>query len=213
MNQFIIQYLGHRDNQEDAYSVSDGVFVVSDGMGGHARGEEASRVAVDVFTHCAHDWKLAAQVADDQIQDLRLPWERPPGCTVTAMRVYDGHASIAHLGDSAAYLVSGGTVRQLTPLHRIGENRLIACLGADARTRDHIFVTELDVKPGDRVVLATDGLEDLFPREWNPKDIKHPAAVPKGLGGVLELSEGEMREYFAGRESEMRDNLTLVCVG
>jgi protein phosphatase len=128
-----------RENNEDGYfcDAERGAFVVADGMGGHAAGEQASRIAVDALTRA-----LLSRFVDEFLgregtlenlflealkmasEELLAAWHENPqwwGMDSTAvMGVYrDGRMYVANLGDSRAYLIRGGRWAQLTRDHSI----------------------------------------------------------------------------------------------
>ncbi len=127
-----------RDANQDSMLLADGVSVVADGMGGHAGGEVASRIAVESIEASLPDpaeralrvldLVLAVQAANDHV------WERSGddphlagmGTTVVAAAVVveDGEERIAivNVGDSRAYRLSGGHLDQVSEDHSyVGE--------------------------------------------------------------------------------------------
>jgi serine/threonine protein phosphatase PrpC/CRP-like cAMP-binding protein len=141
-----------RDHNEDAIlmDVDFGLFAVADGMGGHAAGEVASRLAVDTVQRCLREGidrirafeaapgerALARDVArllDEAIQSACAAVyeagqaderKRGMGTTLcTVLRIAD-HAFIANVGDSRIYLVRGDTCHQLTQDHNL-QNELL----------------------------------------------------------------------------------------
>ncbi len=129
-----------REFNEDAmgfYSLSGGyLWVVADGMGGHAAGDEASKLAVDAiyfFLHQQTVWEdipnLLIQAIDYANQNiyqyaLQYPQKRGMGTTVVVALVRDNTITIGHVGDSRAYRYNPET-------------------GLQALTKDHSFVQEL----------------------------------------------------------------------
>jgi PPM family protein phosphatase len=123
-----------RRGNEDAFRLDlrRGVFIVADGMGGHAAGEIASALAADTALET-----LTGRSGGDDREDVRLleeafqrafrrivdccdddPATRGMGTTLTAALVSPGGSlSIGHIGDSRLYLASGGSLRQLTRDH------------------------------------------------------------------------------------------------
>jgi PPM family protein phosphatase len=112
--------------------------IVADGMGGHAAGEVASRLAIREIMRLAFelpDWivriddstrELAAERAKRRIEQLnemvidgglRDPDLRGMGCTLTAARNLGRVLQVAHVGDSRAYLLRGGRLLRLTRDH------------------------------------------------------------------------------------------------
>jgi serine/threonine protein phosphatase PrpC len=110
-----------------------GLFLVADGMGGHAHGQEASRLAVETIVDMvlpqmrgnqSSAWgdllKLAVERANTAIyqQNLQLA-PASMGTTVTAALIVGAEAFIANVGDSRAYLHRTGLLRQITRDHSV----------------------------------------------------------------------------------------------
>jgi protein phosphatase len=135
-----------RSNNEDCYRLVQplNLFVLSDGMGGEAHGEIASALAVEtVVKHCMESQSNPALPAYGEAQaglsenTKRLasavhfanrnifqsaedhPEQSGMGATITALWVNGGGLSIAHVGDSRAYLLRGGMLQQLTRDHSL----------------------------------------------------------------------------------------------
>ncbi|AZZ93551.1 serine/threonine-protein phosphatase [Hahella sp. KA22] len=122
-------YIGWRVSTDGRRALA----VLADGMGGHAGGAEASRIAVEAFIECAIDlmWRNvelseylirerlldAAEAANEAVCVERRLNEALSGMgtTLVAAFSYDGEACVVHAGDSRCYLVSqSGELRQLT---------------------------------------------------------------------------------------------------
>lgn len=185
-----------RDKNEDAYGrfssqgESHWLFIVADGMGGHARGREAStttvEAAAEVFLderhgtvpdrlrrafHRANRRVHAASEADGDADTM--------GTTATALALVEGEAYVAHVGDSRAYRYRSGTGHKLTQDHTmVQELKRQGVLSAEeARThprRGHLTravgagpTVDVDLievgalHPEDHFLLCTDGLEEL----------------------------------------------------
>jgi PPM family protein phosphatase len=158
-----------RSGNEDALLVlpEADVFVVADGLGGHAAGEVASALAVGELEEALAGVGDvdAAQVGATLSEALlrshvrvveagRAPERRGMGTTAVVAHLRPGRAWIAHVGDSRGYLLSGGRMRQVTKDHeRFGS--LTQALGLGDVQPD---VTELEAGEGDRLLLCTDGL-------------------------------------------------------
>lgn len=135
-----------RTNNEDCFRIVESLnlFVLSDGMGGEAHGEIASALAVDtVVKHCQdtendpaltifgdmpEGWSektrrlsSAAHLANKSIYDSAQthPEQRGMGATVTAAWIEGTRLSIAHVGDSRAYLLRSGALQQITSDHSL----------------------------------------------------------------------------------------------
>jgi protein phosphatase len=140
-----------RDHNEDAYLVDEalGLFVVADGMGGHAGGGTASRLAVDTIQSAVKDAKgsqparFGARTEDSDLPDLmreaveeacavifRAAQDEPElagmGTTVTAALVDGRTAFIAHVGDSRCYLLREGRIYQVSEDHSLVNEQLKA---------------------------------------------------------------------------------------
>jgi protein phosphatase len=103
-----------REHNEDSVYVRPDLQAVADGMGGHEHGELASAIAVNVLATWRGD--LGPAVAEIA---RRLDAETPQGTgtTLTAMR-WEGLAfQLAHIGDSRAYVLREGELRQITHDH------------------------------------------------------------------------------------------------
>jgi protein phosphatase len=131
-------------NEDAAHADPDSrLFVVADGMGGHAAGEVASALAVEVVQRAlAPAWPVFDALADGEgaatIQELlkqavrqahqevcalasRDVDKRGMGTTLDAVLVTGSHAYVAHVGDGRTYLIRDGLARQLTRDHTVAE--------------------------------------------------------------------------------------------
>ncbi|HKV24925.1 MAG TPA: Stp1/IreP family PP2C-type Ser/Thr phosphatase [Candidatus Acidoferrum sp.] len=135
-----------RTNNEDCFRIVEplNLFVLSDGMGGEAHGEVASALAVETIVKYCTDTQAdlqATQFGDGQAawseKTRRLtnavhlankniyesaeahPEQHGMGATLTAAWIEGSRLSIAHVGDSRAYLLRGGTLQQLTSDHSL----------------------------------------------------------------------------------------------
>lgn len=181
-----------RPSNEDAFLVREDqrLFVVCDGMGGAAAGEVASHLAIEsIAAHVDANAQAAANGARgarlrraiaSANQAILLRAAADPsldgmGTTVVGAWLGDGIASIAHVGDSRAYISARNGFRALTVDHslveaqvragvinreesRTAENQhvLLRALGRDPGVE--IDVTDVAISPGDRLMLCTDGL-------------------------------------------------------
>lgn len=164
-----------------------GLVGVADGMGGHAAGDVASRIAVDVLddrtrdlgpdpraaledaVYAAHEAILRAARADPELQGM--------GTTLTALRVHEGEGCvIVHVGDSRAYRWRDDTLEQLTRDQTWVQEQVEAGVLSAERAHKHPFSSiltcalgvedeELEVQvlepgcePGDTFLLCSDGL-------------------------------------------------------
>ena len=171
-----------RSRNEDALLADParGVFAVADGLGGHAAGDVASRMAIEALEgalphrraeHGIPEQELvtrALQRAHHAVADGADRAERLGMATTAVVVVLSdaARALIAHVGDSRAYLVHEGDVAQLTRDHTTGEwggrGRITQALGLGDIEPD---VQEVELEPGDRLLLCTDGLTDMLDDE------------------------------------------------
>ena len=161
-----------REVNEDAVAVlpEAGTLLVADGLGGHAAGEVASRLAVDTLRarlaglDTVPDDEVGSRlvaallaaseaVADAAAQD---PDRYGMGTTAVTAHLRRGRAWVAHVGDSRAYRYGGPGLEQLTRDHGSG-SLLLQALGLGDVVPD---VAVLDLAQGDRLLLCTDGLTD-----------------------------------------------------
>ena len=162
------------------------LFVVADGMGGHAAGEVASEIAVNVIAERApehpdaNELGRAVQAANHAI--LKAAHEgrgrEGMGTTCTAAMLEGERLVIAQVGDSRAYLLHKGKIQQLTRDHslmadlieagqltpeeaRVHPQRSVItrALGSDPRTVADLY--EINVDAGDRLLLCSDGLSGM----------------------------------------------------
>jgi serine/threonine protein phosphatase PrpC len=191
-----------RSNNEDCYKIVEplNLFVLSDGMGGEAHGEIASAMAVEtVVKHCLDleanpaaqvigptqpNWSArtkrlstAVHLANRKIfkSAEKNPDQHGMGATLTAVWIDDAKLSIAHVGDSRAYLLRGGSLLQLTRDHSLVAEQvrrgiltaaeaeesdmqsvLLRALGAQAEIE--VDAEEHTLFPRDAVLLCSDGL-------------------------------------------------------
>lgn len=152
------------------------VVVVSDGMGGHAGGEEASRIACEVLTEpgaLVHTVSAAStrepiraliQEASDTINSAAEENRElhGMGCTVAGVVIHpDGSALVFNVGDSRVYRIEGDYLAQLTVDHRSSSsNALTQALGGGRRVVLEPDFFECRIPDGPGLVLCTDGLDD-----------------------------------------------------
>lgn len=172
-----------RAHNEDAVLLEPPLFAVADGLGGHQAGEVASAAAIDALVEAAPrraDAKALGRAvcAANQavIEAARAGRGRDGmGTTLTAAVVEGSRLALAHVGDSRAYLLHGGTLVRITRDHSMvadmieqgtlteDESRIhplrsviTRALGTDPNM--HADVYEVDAEPGDRLLLCSDGL-------------------------------------------------------
>ena len=208
-----------REHNEDSLGMlaQDGLFVVADGMGGHASGEGASRIAIDTVLECFQDgidvsepeeglgfaktevlYGGKGEVADEgassmlessiKLANLRIfetgtseQAHKGMGTTIVAMKVSQGTAHLAHVGDSRIYLYRGGDLLHMTRDHSWFadlmanaheftpqtlayaaryKNVITRALGMEASVE--VDLAQVDLEDGDVFLLCSDGLHDMI---------------------------------------------------
>ena len=180
-----------RKGNEDAFRLDaeKGIFLVADGMGGHAAGEVASRLAADATLRILSDATLpwperlesAFRSAHQDIVECCAgdPETEGMGTTLTvALLLRDGTLHLGHIGDSRAYLLTGEQLRQLTHDHTWVQKEIdggrVPLEEAKSHPLSHILtrvltsdepgkpdISTTSVRPGDVVLLCTDGLHNM----------------------------------------------------
>ena len=175
---------------EDRYALAPdlGLYLVADGMGGHTAGQVASEMAAEAALRAvrtlqgasaslAEKLRYAVTSANREIYQTgrQQPELAGMGTTLVAVLVLEGRVALAHVGDSRAYLVRGGRIRQLTDDHSVvGEllrRREISEDAAREHPHRHVLtralgvrpavepdLAELSPEPDDVFVLCSDGL-------------------------------------------------------
>lgn len=205
------------------------LLVVADGMGGALAGEVASRLAVDCLIRrhresCDLDplecLRRSIEAANRTIHEQSQvdPEMRGMGTTCTAVVVREGEMFLAHVGDSRAYVVRRGGIRQLTGDHslvaelvsrryltpeqaRVDPRRNVVTRSVGVRDSVDVDVARLDerLQPDDTLVLCTDGLHGPV----EDSEIAMLAAQPdldRACRDLIELA----------RERGGPDNITVV---
>jgi serine/threonine protein phosphatase PrpC len=178
-----------RPNNEDALFASPRLVAVADGVGGGAAGEVASLTAINALAHldkCRRERPLevalaeAVRAGNETIAFVAgcRPQYAGMGTTVTAAGLDDDAYVVANVGDSRIYLLRDGGLRLLTHDESLVQMMLDAgtLSAAEARAHPHrsvvtqaldgrpdlrVAVSTLAARPGDRLLLCSDGLSDL----------------------------------------------------
>lgn len=182
-----------RSNNEDCYRLVPemGLFVLSDGMGGEAHGEVASALAVEtVVKHCIEgennpaapifgetqpSWSAktkrlssAVHLANKKIFESASADSEQTGmgATLTAIWLADDRMSIAHVGDSRAYVLRTGSLQQLTSDHSLVAEQVRRGLLTSAQAEESDMQSVLLRALGANPEVEVDAEEHpLFPRD------------------------------------------------
>jgi PPM family protein phosphatase len=214
-----------RENEDSALAQAP-VFVVADGMGGAQAGEVASRIAVETFAQGlpasgTAEQRLVTRVreANRQIFDVsRSERERAGmGTTLTAAYLDDSNLTIAHVGDSRAYLFRGGSLKRLTQDHSLVDELVRRGKLTEEQAAEHpqrSIITralgpepevEVDtwtypVRPGDVLMLCSDGLTSMVSEE----------RVKEVLASSDSLKSAAQALIDEANAAGGRDNITVV---
>jgi protein phosphatase len=238
-----------RQINEDSFFRDDarGFYVVADGVGGHNKGEIASREAVEQLTM----WVMGAGrdldrlVARVEAGDTECVWEirrllesgvksacymvfgmaeldpekKGMSTTLSAMLVRAGLAFAVHVGDSRVYRVRNGSVLQLTEDHTLinykvkhgmmtkaeaekaaGKNVITRAVGH----RDYVQVdtADVDIAPGDRFLLCSDGLHGYFNDEREVVELCGDGSLEECADAAISLAN----------QRGGKDNITAVVI-
>ena len=184
-----------RSQNEDAYGIFPdlSLYIIADGLGGHAGGEVASKMAVDIIIseiasaspatadmQSIIEW--AIQAANSSIllkaeKDYKL---QGMGTTVVVVAIRTDKAIVAHVGDSRAYLIRDNIITQITRDHTVVEEyvRIGLLTNKDALYHpsrhmlaravgtEGVAVADIEsvrLQTGDTLLLCTDGLTNMLP--------------------------------------------------
>jgi PPM family protein phosphatase len=213
-----------RTNNEDSYFTDPErcLAIVADGMGGHAGGEVASKIAVDTISEKLKSpdsiWPFGRAQRDRNriVESIRLANRRVRdaaqqdtslagmGTTVVVLWVRGRRAHVAHVGDSRIYRYRKGGLVQLTRDHSWPSeeasmrNVLTRAVGAEDKVEiDHRL---LEVAPGDVFLLCSDGLTRRVEDD----------RIVRALGEFQNGEEASQRLVDLAKENGAPDNVTVV---
>ncbi|KAA8720676.1 PP2C family protein-serine/threonine phosphatase [Corynebacterium phocae] len=176
-----------RNNNEDSAFAGPFLLAMADGMGGHAAGEIASQLMIERMQRLNQDpgdndmLALLGASARDANSDIARHVEANPetdgmGCTLTAMMFNGQEFGVVHAGDSRGYRLRDGKLEQITKddtfvqslvdkgtldpedVSSHPQKSLILKAYTGRNVEPSLFT--LDAKPGDRLLLCSDGLSD-----------------------------------------------------
>jgi serine/threonine protein phosphatase PrpC len=215
-----------RQGNEDSYFVRSPLFVVADGMGGAQAGEVASEMAVSSFERGLPSGDSPAEGLVEVIESAnRAIYDRAHsdadhagmGTTCTAAYVGPADVTIAHVGDSRAYLLRDGDLIRLTRDHSlVGElvargklteeqaelhpQRSVITRSVGPEPSVQVDVETYPARGGDVYMINSDGLTGMV-NEGRVKPILESAAT---------LEEAGRQLIAAANEAGGRDNITVV---
>lgn len=215
---------------ETAVGQLPNLFLVADGMGGHKAGEYASRFTVEKIVEelsASQQTKPVAAIRDALVTANRLLIREAKedsaksgmGTTVVAATIIGTHLHVANVGDSRLYVTDHEAIRQITRDHSLVEEMVRLGEMNKAEAKDHpdkniitraIGVTtdlivdffEVELRPGDTVLMCSDGLTNMV-------DDEEIRAIIAEKNNVKEKAE---RLIETANEHGGKDNITVVLV-
>ena len=221
-----------RANNQDSGYAGEHLFVVADGMGGHAGGDVASAIAVNRIIETdrqfasSSDAEFAlhtaltaanAQLAETVFDHSELTGM---GTTVSGMLLVNGQVVIAHIGDSRIYLLREGELTQVTADHtfvqrlvdsgRITEEEaavhprrsVLMRVLGDVDATPEIDTSIMATQPGDRWLLCSDGLSSYVSTE----------KILSALSTIPDAADAADRLVKDALDQGAPDNVTVVLV-
>lgn len=237
-----------RENNEDSfgYDSRHGIYVVCDGIGGQSAGEIASQIAVATVVQYFRSPATSAYSPPEGKSDGELsrrarslaiaigaanlnicqkaaahPAQSGMGSTIVAALVEDREYSVAHVGDSRAYLVrpAANYIQQLTNDHSLVmdrvrrglltlqeaqqskiQNIILRALGSNDSAEPDLM--DLTAEPGDILLLTTDGLTQHLP----------DSEILRIIAAEKNLKEACDRLIQAANSAGGRDNTTCLLL-
>jgi protein phosphatase len=217
-----------REVNEDSYLVDEamGLYAIADGVGGHQAGEVASSTALESLRAAVHGGKPlreAIEEANDAVFAKSLTDDdlRGMGTTITAATLAAGDTLlVGHVGDSRAYLLRDGELRQLTTDHSrvqelVDDGRLTAeeaavhpmrniitrAIGMDETVDVDVYPVELHV--GDRVLFCSDGLTDMLQDDFLGTELRREEDPARAATHLVD----------AANRAGGIDNITVLVLG
>ncbi len=219
-----------RNMNEDAYVVTDQVFMVADGMGGHLAGEVASAMAVEAMgslSGAITAEEACHTVIEANLAILRLSIadasKRGMGTTLTGMALVTDHGAsriaVMNVGDSRTYRLRNGSLTQISIDHSYVQELIVAGHISKAEAREHpqrnIVTRALGIEPGvgvdlwslplvigDRFMACSDGLVDEI----------DDGVIELVLRGTADPQEAAEELVRLANAAGGHDNTTVVVV-
>ena len=219
------------NNQDSGYAGSH-LFVVADGMGGHAGGDVASALAIQSIAHIDREFDspeeaeeaLASALLEANKELAETVFEHPEltgmGTTVSGFVRVGDQLALAHIGDSRIYRWRDHELTQITKDHtfvqrlvdsgRITEEEaathprrsVLMRVLGDVDITPEIDTMVVDTQPGDRWLLCSDGLTGYVPE----------SEIASVLSRQPDAAEAGQQLIEATLENGAPDNVTIVIV-
>jgi PPM family protein phosphatase len=215
-----------REKNDDSYLIEPPLYAVADGMGGAKAGEVASQLALQTIADLQRSG--GARLEDEVVAANKIVYARANqeerfagmGTTLTAALATPEAVHMAHVGDSRAYLLRAGSLRQLTRDHTLVDRMVqageITRDEADVHPHRNVLLRALGTEPtvevesfdvglleGDRLLLCSDGLTVM--------------ATEDQIKAILEASTGDPQDAAerlvrAANRAGGVDNITAIVI-
>jgi serine/threonine protein phosphatase PrpC len=235
-----------RSKNEDAIAVSatHGIAILADGMGGYSAGEVAAHIATDVLQESLENGlkRLEGQLQDlltiraRQIQNLMVesielansavieaaraePQYQGMGTTLVAAIFHNDKVTVAHVGDSRAYRLRQGELKQITRDHSLlqeqidaglispewarfsqNKNLVTRAIGVDPDMK--VEIHDHPIEPGEIYLLCSDGLSDMLTDE-------EMCEILTGVGSLQRACDELVHQ---ANQNGGHDNISVILV-
>jgi protein phosphatase len=235
-----------RSKNEDAIAVSatHGIAILADGMGGYSAGEVAAHIATDVLQESLENGlkRLEGQLQDlltiraRQIQNLMVesielansavieaaraePQYQGMGTTLVAAIFHNDKVTVAHVGDSRAYRLRQGELKQITRDHSLlqeqidaglispewarfsqNKNLVTRAVGVDPDMK--VEIHDHPIEPGEIYLLCSDGLSDMLTDE-------EMCEILTGVGSLQRACDELVHQ---ANQNGGHDNISVILV-
>lgn len=230
-----------RQINEDDFLISpeNHLFCVADGMGGHAAGDVASRLTLESMAEFFRGYDQTQSISSGpeasisgsdpellekaiqyaNLQVYKAAYGQLMGSTVVAACFTDKNLIIAHVGDSRAYQLRNGTLKQITEDHSLvyelykqgsisydemqthpKRNIITQAIGPDEKVK--ISQTAVDTSDGDLYLLCSDGLTSMLDN----------AMIAAILTSDLSLPQKAVTLVDRSNEAAGNDNITVLLI-
>lgn len=227
---FVISEKGSREINEDFFGISEvgnrKIYIVADGCGGHAAGEIASKLAVDILIELLLNCDASAEAVRNAVNICNLHIiEKQKDCagmrtTIVGLLKLNDKFFALNVGDSRLYQVRDGNIIFQTDDHSVpyilykaniigrneintheDRNKLLEAIGNKNKVKINVY--ELDVNRDDVFVIATDGFwEHFYDEDFKDCVRNHEEAWLR-----------EKEQTICRMNDPEQDNYTAVVVG
>lgn len=202
------------------------VFVLCDGLGGHGKGEVASKFVVEQILSCYEKQGLSMEESIQYAQDALLKKQEEENAgdsmktTVTCLEISGDKAKFAHVGDSRVYLfenakyktrsidhsipqllVQRGVIKEKDIRHHEDRRRLLCVMGAEWSTPKYQVADQIEVKQGTTFLLCSDGFWELIDEKKMSSTLKKSKSPKEWLTAmekiIMEKGQGTNMDNYS----------------